>query len=196
MRKFLFIILSALICGLLIAAPPHGLTNRNLARIAASAGGGAGGGNLLINGGFETYAGTQDDGISDTFTGWTVYQDLAQGSFVEASATAQAGTNGLRVTRGTGLTGVSQIIAVTPGANLTLSFYCQGDGATSQGHYSVIDETNGQADITNADTGVTAASWTLVTVPFTVPVGCVSISVYLWVGIGFTLAQFDSADLQ
>lgn len=52
MRKFLFVILSALVCGLLIAAPPNGLTNRNLARIAASVPP-AGGGDLLIDLNFE-----------------------------------------------------------------------------------------------------------------------------------------------
>ncbi|MDD5103970.1 MAG: LamG domain-containing protein, partial [Candidatus Peribacteraceae bacterium] len=68
----------------------------------------------LTNGGFETYSGSQDDGVSDTFTGWSTH--AAGGNTEEATATVNGGSNALKIVFSDGPSGtpyISQTVTVS-----------------------------------------------------------------------------------
>ena len=77
---------------------------------------------LVTNGGFETYTGTQDDGVADTFSGWAV-----TGGVVDATATVNSGVNAVKLV-GSSATIDSSSIAVIPGKKYRLTVYSRGDG--------------------------------------------------------------------
>lgn len=127
------------------------------------------GGNF--NGGAEI-----DDGISDTFTNYTVVSDDPNGDLCEATATAQAGAVAVKMTRGTGARPriTSDNIAAVAGETITFTFWTRGDGADA-GRYLVFDVTNGVDIIASTSTGVAGVVYTQVSVDFTVPAGCTQI---------------------
>lgn len=144
---------------------------------------------LIGNGNFETLGG----GGADVFASWV--EQGAVGDVV-ASATSHSGAYAARLTGGAGGAGeVWAMIAVSPGQQMHLEFWARGDGAVA-GNYRVVDETNSADIIAYTSTGVAGATYTLVEVDFTIPAGCVYISVRLiYPGLGGTYAYFDDVSL-
>lgn len=74
---------------------------------------------------------------------------------------------------------MQQAVAVAPGEQLYLHFMAQG-GTAADVHYSIYDRTNA-ADIiptTSFISEINQESYSLITVPFTVPAGCTEVGVY------------------
>lgn len=149
----------------------------------------------LSNTGFETYTGTQDDGVSDTFTGWVL---TGIGAKAEATATANSGVNAVKLTPGGASSGVlSQAASVVGGAVYRLTYYTRGDG-TNAGRHRIFDVTNGADIIADTSTGVTGTTFVQKTIEFTAPATCVSVSIRLIsapVGSG-GYAIFDTVSLK
>lgn len=135
---------------------------------------------LLTNGGFETYTGTQDDGVTDTFTGWTKV-NAGTGNIIDATATVpatSAGTNAAKLS-GTSTNGIlRQYVTVTPGQIYGICGWTSGDG-TNAGRYSIYDMTNGANIKDYTSTGVTSATYAYLRIAFTAPAGCTQIRLYL-----------------
>lgn len=132
--------------------------------------------NLVDNGGMETYTGSQDDGITDTFTGWT-NANVNDGinSKIDATATNHSGSNAIKITRGSsgGAPYVDQVINVTAGKSYLLTFYTRGDG-TNSSRYQVYSGATTVIPITT--TGITGTSYSRVSSIFTVPTGLTTVS--------------------
>lgn len=95
----------------------------------------------ITNGGFETHTGTVDDGITDTFTGWT---NSALGtSIIEATATSKSGTRAIKITKGDTQCTISQSNAVVANTRHSLVVWNRGDG-TNAGLIQIIDDQSGQ----------------------------------------------------
>lgn len=144
---------------------------------------------LVVNGGFESYTGSQDDGNADTFTGWTATN--SGGSHCEATATVHAGTNALKLTQTSANASMAQTITVTPG-NYILSFWTTGDG-TNPGRYNVYDVTHASYLRATISTGRTADSpYTLYQYNIAVPAGCTQITINLFTsGVASSYCRFD-----
>ena len=77
------------------------------------------GANLLTNGGFETFTGTADDGVADTFADWPV---VSGGNSVQASAaTKYAGAASLKLTSAGSAAYVERDLTTTTGAEYRLT---------------------------------------------------------------------------
>lgn len=126
------------------------------------------GSELVINGGFEAYTGTQDDGVTDTFNGWTSYSGL-----VEATATAHSGSDAVKLTYGNNVL-IYNTLNVVAGATYTFSFWSRGDGTNSL-HYSIYDLDHSYATIAVAY-GASGINYQLVTATITIPAGCTHIN--------------------
>ena len=128
-------------------------------------------GNEIINGGFE-YLGA---GGTDVFAWW---QESAgsTGSTIEAETSiVYSGSYSCKMTRvGTTPPSITQNIEVWPGQKRRFTFWTRGDGAVALS-YRIYDQTNGANIVAETTTGVTAATWTQVTVDITVPAGCYTI---------------------
>lgn len=124
---------------------------------------------------FEIYAGVQDDGTSDTFTDWTTGNiNDGIGDKVEATATKYAGTNAVKITQTSvdaSAPYIRQAYAGTAGRLYRFRCYTRGDGALD-GRYWLTYE---KADLSWGNmsgvvaTGVTDATYSLLTVYFTIP---------------------------
>jgi hypothetical protein len=128
---------------------------------------------LLTNGDFESYTGTQDNGVDDTLTGWT-NTGLGAGDIIEATATVHTGTNAIKLTYGNDGCLVTQQRTVVPGQRYNIVLWSRGDAIVG-GRYGVWDVTNGAHIISPAATGNTTATYARVQAAFTVPVGCIAI---------------------
>lgn len=170
MRRFLALIFAAHFAAL---AP----TSRAATVVINSYrfGAAGGGGNLLLNPGFETYTGTLDDAITDAFTSWTV-DFIGYGE----STPVHGGGVSVKIKDNSGTASdVLQVVTVTPGASLTFTYWAYGDG-TNAGRHEVYDITHSADIVATTANGVTAAAWSQVSVPFTVPAGCTSLEVIVY----------------
>lgn len=143
------------------------------------------GSDLVTQGGFEAITGTPDDGSTDTFTGWTTVADA--GCYVDATATAQAGSYAVKLYSAGSYANVSiyQDITVTADTWYLLSWQGRGDGALG-GYVRVLDNThttgagaNELAWLTEYNSAATGAAYTAGTRRFYTPVGCTSIRIVL-----------------
>ena len=134
---------------------------------------------LVTNGDFETYTGTQDDGTTDSYSGWLVYD--IEGT-IEATATVHSGNNALKLTRTSGTiksnVKVTQDITVEGNKDYILSFYTRGDG-TDDGTYSIYNVTTGGYISNYIHTGVSDTTYTEVIYVFTTPPNTTSIRIQL-----------------
>lgn len=147
---------------------------------------------LVANGGFESYTGTQDDSTDDAFTGWT--EDHYSGSYCDSTATARSGNAAVKFRRGT--TGFETqfqqgvlLATVSPGQNLRLSFWQRGDGSANTGKFAVYDVSNSAYifDLTVGDRGsiISTTTYAEVVKAFVAPAGCTSIRVYFYMNNSF-----------
>ena len=159
----------------------------------------AGGTGDDFNGGAEI-----DDGTSDTFdpavgAAW-INQNVndGNGDKVEATATAQAGSVAVMLTKTlaatVGIRSPNADFAVEPGKLYKISFYTRGDGSV-QGSYLLYDRTNGAYIIVATATGVVGVVYTLVEHYFVAPAGCVAVDINFRLGDAGTV-YFDSASIK
>ncbi len=149
---------------------------------------------VTSNAGFETYTGSQDDGVSDTFTGWTSQgvNDVS-GDKIEAVSTSYNGSNAIKLTRTTGYTSVRQAYTVVPGKTYRATVYSRGDG-TRYGSLGFYDATNsvylpsGSTIITNNAT----TTYSKFTYDLTIPSTCVSLRIYLFSPASAGSAYYDN----
>lgn len=150
------------------------------------------GSNLMLNGNFETYTGTQDNGLTATYTGWS---DVNGSNSVQASSnydTLRGGTNSLKLSGATFTGWVRQTITVISGKSYALKFWMKGDG-TNKGRYAIYDASNSTYIQAIIQAG-SATSWTEVSRLFTAPIGCTSIQINFLVGSpANAAAYFDHA---
>jgi len=132
------------------------------------------GSELLSNTGFETAGG----GGADVFGSWT--ENAGDGDLLdETTIVRSGGSHSLNMNNGAlADTYVMQAVAVTATYHYRLRFWAYGDG-TNAGRYQIRDATAGADIVATTTTGITAATWTHVTVDFIAPVGCSSVEVYL-----------------
>jgi hypothetical protein len=83
--------------------------------------------------------------------------------------------------------------ALVIGQTYTLKFWCHGDG-TYAPWVNILDDTHA-ANIYNATTGVTGTSYVQITVPFTVPAGCLSTLIRFMSGDNAGVAYFDDIEV-
>ncbi len=121
-------------------------------------------GQRIVNTGAET----------GDFTGWT--QHTAGGTFTADTSDKHAGTYSFKIVdtadAGTG-NFISQDVVVSPGESASFTFWVKGTG-----WYQIYDVTN-SADIVAQTNLGSIGTWTLETIPVTVPAGCTSVRVYL-----------------
>ena len=147
--------------------------------------------NLVDNGGMET-AGA---GGADVFAGWT--ESAASGSVADETTLTHSGGHALKLTNGGGddSPALYQNISVTAANWYLLSFWAAGDG-TNAGRYKVYDQTNSADIIAKTSTGVTASSYSKVTVIFKAPSGCSLARVWLLSSIGGgRISYFDDVSV-
>ena len=149
--------------------------------------------NLLSNGGFETFTGTADDGITDDFDSWAEV-DAGSGDIVEASTTAHTGSYACKLTYGNDGCRVRQGATVTPGTLYLLQVQTRGDGSVG-GRVYVYDVTNSSTVIDLTDTGVTGTSYTWKGWYFTAPAGCVSVNWSLYSSASSGACYFDQVGI-
>ncbi len=134
---------------------------------------------LVTNGGFETYTGTQDDGTTDSFANWTVADE--EGT-VEATATVHSGSNAVKLVRTSGNTNsnikIMEDFTVKGNKKCRLLFYTRGDG-TNEGMWSLYDVTNSKYIKEYTATGVTGTTYTEVAYKFETDANTTSIRIQL-----------------
>ncbi len=139
------------------------------------------GNEIVLNGTFEAYAGTQDDGTSDTFTSWsTAGVDDGAGKKIEATATVYAGSNAVKISApgaDTNYIGNGNIAFKTPGGNFKLSIQTRGDGACSLRVQWIVSGGTGSID---EDTGITGTSYTEWTKDVSASAGHSIMRIRLW----------------
>lgn len=128
--------------------------------------------NLVTNGGFETFIGTSNDGIADTFDGWGV----AGGGNSEASATRHSGEIALKMSWTGGdspkINSWPAEIAVTPGEIYRLRFWTRGDG-NSRATCAIYNAIDGTWILSPwEDTSASGTSWQEVVISFSIPANC------------------------
>lgn len=138
---------------------------------------------LLTNGGLETYAGTPDDGTTDTFTGWTNSGTDASNR-IEATATAYSGSAAVKLVVGTALAPIlSQTVTVAPLTDHLLTLWTRGD-ATAQLCYRLSDVGSGRVLTHWIYTGATSATWTQFTRRFAIPPNVTQLKIELSATVG------------
>ncbi|MFA5258177.1 MAG: hypothetical protein WC360_08500 [Opitutales bacterium] len=129
---------------------------------------GAGTMQTLVNGGFEIFTGTADDGVTDSFPGWV--NQLGPGS---AEAVADGGGYACKITNGASSTSTVYTYLGVSGCRLVISTKCKGDG-TNAGSWNVYSNTLGAyipdtAGVTAASTGNTSTAWAYISRTFDIP---------------------------
>jgi hypothetical protein len=125
---------------------------------------GAGTMQLLANGSFETFTGTADDGVTDTFAGWT--NTTGASGTIEAVTDAGVTGKACKITLGV-VEAVYLRAPLPPGPyRCTVSIRTRGDGSVA-GRWGVYSATRGvnlpdTSGATLASTGVTGTNWTTV----------------------------------
>lgn len=149
------------------------------------------GSELVLNPGFETHTGTEDDDTSDTWTSWT--DSVSDGKLLAMSDSVHGGSRAIKMIAGASFntfvrTGHRTVVA---GRSMRLSFWTRGD-ATYEGRYSVRDVTHSTWIISNTPTGVTSATYAQVIADFQIPTGCTTIYIVLYCpGTNTGFAYFD-----
>jgi hypothetical protein len=133
------------------------------------------GADLAFYGGFET-AGA---GGADIWQGWG--EAAGDGALADETTLVHGGGHAAKLTSGASdNTRITNSLArVSPGRSYTLSFYTRGDGSNA-GKYALFDATNTAWIQSLTSTGVTAETYTQVTLDFTAPAGCHEVIVYFW----------------
>ncbi len=144
---------------------------------------------LLSNGGFETAGG----GGADIWANWT--ESAGDGALANEGAIVHSGDDSAKVTAGaTANTYVKQAGTTVAEREYKVKFWTRGDG-TDAGRYLIYDASNAADIVALVTTGVTAATWTEVTVVFSTPVGCVSTELYLYCSTTDTaITYFDDVN--
>lgn len=142
---------------------------------------------LITDGGFESLGA----GGADVFASWV--ESAGDGAIAAEGTIKYAGSYSAKLTCGaSNNTSLRQQIDVTAGQLRTLRFYARGDG-THAGMYKVYDATNSADIIATTSTGVVGTTWTLVTVPYTVPATCIAVSIRFYPGeTNGYIAYFDN----
>jgi filamentous hemagglutinin len=145
--------------------------------------------NLIANGGF----GIAGAGGADIWASWT--ETAGNGAIAAETTLVHSGANAAKLTRGTPTNAqiVQSFVSVASTA-YTLTFWARGDG-TVAGQYRVFDNTGAAWITALTSTGVTGTAYTLVTVPFTTPVGCISCGIYLYAPSAAGIAYFDDVNV-
>ena len=179
----------------IMAFAPPGWSLDAVHGYTATSGAATAGSELVTNGGFETAAGTADDGTSDTFTGWTNsgVNDGA-GNKVESTLTAQAGSKAVLLTYGNAQPYVYQDLTLAANTTYVLTFYARGDG-TRQGSFRLQRPADSRWLCNPVDTGVTAAAWSLVTYEFTTPAGWTTVRLILYAPRAAGACYFDAVSV-
>ena len=147
------------------------------------------GSELLSNPGFETAGG----GGADVFGSWA--ETAGSGAIADDVVTPHSGAHDALLTYVTGQAYVTNTFVTTASTRYKVTFWTKGDG-TNAGRYQIYDITNAAVIITAVTTGVTAATWTLVTAYFTTPSGCISTRVDLFSPSVAGFAQFDDVSIK
>jgi len=132
----------------------------------------------LQNAGFETNTGTSTNPI---WPNWTLTKGT--GSINDVTGTyAHTGSHAAKLVSSSGTnTNITNTLTVVPGTTYKLSFWTRGDGnSASAGRYQVIDATHSSNIISITSTAVTASTYQAKSAFFTVPAGCIAITVQLW----------------
>ena len=139
---------------------------------------------IITNGGFEVFTGTEDDTAEDSWTGWIVDH-----YGIEAKALAVTGAHGgsYAVKLLTGSTGgktdycyVDSVNTVTGSTEYTLSYWAKGDG-TNQGTLQIWHNSTPAEPISPLlYSGVTGSTWTKITYTFTTPANVTSMSLVFY----------------
>ena len=172
----------------------HLLTTILVLGLLASAGGVEAANLITTNSGFETFTGTQDDGITDAFTGYSVVTNGA--GKVEATATVHSGLSAVKLTTGTtgGVSGtiIYQGATLTAGTRYKFSFWTRGDGTTGGSYYFHASD----QDIHTGSTGITGTTYTKKEIIFTSTVtGSYDFALYAGATAG-DVAYFDDISIR
>lgn len=146
---------------------------------------------LISNGGFETL-----DPLGEyTFEGWGELG--TDGLVAQVSAIKHSGSYSVRVTAGASTNKqVGSSYRVRPGKNYDLVFWTRGDG-TYAGRYEIFNNNTNTNLVSLTSTGVTGTTWTEITVNFTIPDGCHSISLRLRCpAVNGGVAYYDDVSLR
>lgn len=130
--------------------------------------------NKVTNGTLEAYTGTQDDGTSDTFTGWS-NAGTGAGATIEATATANGGANAVKLGPAIGPR-LRKNITVLPGATLQNRFWTRASGGTGSLNLGWYNNTGNATIIAVTATGVTGTTYAQYTQSGVVPIGCISLA--------------------
>lgn len=95
------------------------------------------------------------------------------------------------ITIAMGIVSISQQIDVVAETSYSLTFWARGDGLNA-GMYQIFDNSNSANIVAPVTTGVTAETYTEVTVPFTTPVGCISIQLRFLGSPAAATVRFDT----
>ncbi len=142
------------------------------------------GAELVVYGTFESIApgDVADDGVTDTFTGWTNQPPGVACGKIEAVTGAHGGIYALKLTNTTGFVLVYQDIdGLLSNTDYHLTFWAKGDGTHETG-FRLQDQTPGSLEkfIINAvDTGITVATWTQYSYDFVTPATCTKVRLAL-----------------
>lgn len=144
-----------------------------------------GGAELLTNGGFESYTGTPDDGVTDTFSGWGQY--TGAGEQIEATATAHAGSAAVKLTSGSSPPTLYMLRDVTVPANRVLCFsaWLRGNGEDGQPSVELYDNAH---NLLATLYGTTADTWQYVSVVIAPPAADTTLHVSVRlasIGVGY-----------
>ena len=151
---------------------------------------------LLTNKSFETFTGTPDNGVDDSYSGFNVsstgVSEATTGKFGYAvklnNTLGDSYVNNL----------ASQIASVTAGVYYRLTYWTKGDG-TNAGAVRIRDNVSTLNILANSagNTGVTAATWTKKVYDFVAPASCTGVTIYFYgAGANGSNVYFDSVSLK
>lgn len=138
------------------------------------------GSDLATNGNFETYTGTQDDGVDDAFDGWTVWNfGVPYGNYVDATADAHGGSSAVKLHIGAYVfASIWKQFNVTSGKLYKITGYSKGTG-TLEALFSVYDVTNDEWPVYEQGTGNATTSYAQFTYYVNAPIGCSALQLHL-----------------
>lgn len=142
--------------------------------------------NLVVNPGFETAGG----GGGGPFGTWTEDAEVTDETIL-----IYKGDHSCKIVNTGTWRNISQGITVVASTQYRLSFWTRGDGVVGS-RYTVYDNTNAAPIIDAASTGITGTTYTLYTVDFTTPVGCINIEVYLSSSSAAGTVYFDDVSVE
>jgi hypothetical protein len=140
------------------------------------------GAELLTDGGFEEFTGTEDDTTTDAWDHWTVGGAGATAK-VLAVTTADTGSYAVSLTNGGARAHLRQVVSgLTAGQEYTLSFRTRGD-ATGEAGYQIVAGDYGatyEAITGIVDTGIVGTTWATITDTFILPAAYTAATVLFW----------------